>query len=238
MYILLNIKIMKLSNTILILFFLIAQVAFAQGVFTSVPKNINKSDKYMFYLHGKIVEDQGIHNNSAEYGSYDYLAILDTLVKHGYNVISEARHKNTDELTYAIKVTKQIDTLLKAGVMPENIIVVGASKGAYITLLISVEAKNAKLNFAILGICDKEIALYFRREKEVAQICGNFLSIYEVSDSFGKSCEELFMNRDCVTNFQEVKLTMNIKHGFLYKPYSEWVVPLFKWANQITPDKK
>jgi hypothetical protein len=229
---------MKIFKKISILLLFISYGSFGQNAYTSVPKNINKSDKYLFYLHGKIVEDQGVHSVSSEYGPYEYLAILDTLVKHGYNVISEARPKNTDELTYAIKVTKQIDTLLKAGVLPENIIVVGASKGAYISLLISVEAKNAKLNFAILGICDKEIAGYFRREKEVAQICGNFLSIYEVSDSFGKSCEELFMNRDCVTNFQEVKLTMNIKHGFLYKPYSEWVVPLFKWASQISPDKK
>jgi len=183
----------------------------------------------MFYLHGKIIEEQGIHAVHPEYGPYEYAAILDSLNKYGYNVISEVRAKNTDENSYAEKVVKQIDTLLKAGIPAEHIFIIGASKGSAITLRVSAKAMNTKINFAILGACYEDQDLKAGKLK----LCGNFLSFYETSDTWCISCVQLFKAQSCVSNFREVQLTTNKKHGVLYKPYNEWVTPLMQWANEV-----
>ena len=41
------------------------------------PANISPNKRYLFYLHGKIIEDQGIPAISPDYGEYEYEAILD-----------------------------------------------------------------------------------------------------------------------------------------------------------------
>lgn len=183
----------------------------------------------MFYLHGRIIEEQGIHAVHPEYGSYEYTAILDSLNRHGYNVISEARAKNTDENIYAEKVVKQIDTLLKSGVPAEHIFIVGASKGSAITFLVSEKAMNKKLNFVVLGACYQDQNL----KEGKLKLCGNFLSFYETSDKWCISCVALFEKQDCISKSQEVELNTNKGHGLLYKPYSEWITPLMQWAKEV-----
>jgi hypothetical protein len=65
------------------------------------PKNIDPAKWYLFYLHGKIIEDQGIPAISPDYGEYEYGAILNKLKSHGFTVISEQRPQNADVLKYA-----------------------------------------------------------------------------------------------------------------------------------------
>jgi hypothetical protein len=219
---------MKLHFPLLLL---LSSFSFGQTLYTAVPKKNNTTSHYLFYLHGRIVEEQGTRAVSPEFGPYEYMAILDTLANHDFIVISEARPVNTEVEFYAEKVSKQIDTLLKAGVKPEHIFVVGASKGAFITLYISVRTKNDKINYALIGTCNKEDVNYWLNEK--SEFCGNFLTIYETSDAYGGPCQKLLSKDKCISGFQEVKLTMNNKHAFLYKPYSEWVNPLITWANKI-----
>lgn len=200
----------------------------AQDIYTALPKKINKTSRYLFYLHGRIVEEQGPRAVSPDYGPYEYHAILDTLSRYGLVVISEVRPVNTDMLMYAEKVSAQIDSLLKKGVPPQHIYVLGASKGAYITLLTSRKVQNKLVNYAVLGVCSREEKNYW--DADQTEPCGRFLSIYEESDPYGGSCDFLLAEGSCIYGFQEVKLNMNNKHGFLYKPYAEWVNPLMEWV--------
>lgn len=207
---------MGISNTI------------GQTISTSIPKKVEKSEKYLFYLHGGIVQEQGLNAVSKHFGAYEYLNILDTLRSYGYNVISEARPKGTDEVKYAGKISKQIDTLLNFGVPPENIIVVGASQGAYITVETANKLKNSRINYVIMALCNEYNLKYYSKYQK--ELCGNFLSIYESSDQKG-SCDELLMEKHCKSGYKEVRLSMGNGHGFLYKPYQEWILPLVKWIN-------
>ena len=43
------------------------------------PKTSGVEDRVLFYLHGKIVEDQGPSAESKRYGRYEYEAILKRL---------------------------------------------------------------------------------------------------------------------------------------------------------------
>ena len=58
---------------------------------SNVPLNPDTSIIHLFYLHGGIVQEQGVNAVSEYYGKYEYLAILDSLSRRGFYVISEAR---------------------------------------------------------------------------------------------------------------------------------------------------
>ncbi|MEW5801191.1 MAG: hypothetical protein AB1847_03705 [bacterium] len=80
-----------------------------------IPEVISTEVRYLFYLHGKIIEDRGIRPTDPKFGVYEYEEILDALEEKGFTVISEARKKDTDPEQYAAKIVGQIHSLLDAG---------------------------------------------------------------------------------------------------------------------------
>jgi hypothetical protein len=217
----------NLVKKILIMLF-ITNSAYGQSINTSVSFNIDKSGRYMFYLHDRIVEERGVNAVHPRIGEYKYLDILDSLKNDNFHVISEVRPKNTNVKLYADKVAKQIDTLIRAGVLSQNIFVLGAGGGAYIGLWVSAKAKNEKLNFIFMSPCPGTTKYDFREQ----MICGNFLSIIDVSQNSGPSYSTVLPNRKCIRGNQEIKLNLNKKEGYYYKPYSEWLIPLVNWSNK------
>jgi hypothetical protein len=200
----------------------------AQFNSTSVPKNPDVNRVYLFYLHGGVVQDQGVNAVSEYYGKYEYQAILDTLKNHGFYVVSEVRARDTKEREYAKKIKSQIDTLIERGVSDKNIIVVGASLGAYIALETSILNRNPNIRFVLLGLCSEYALKYFQPFQKY--FTGQFLSIYESSDSKG-TCLSIFQRLGGTSNFKEIKLEMGIDHAFLFKPFDDWVNPLINWIN-------
>ena len=88
------------------------------------PTSIDPSKRYLFYLHGRIIEGQGIPAVSPDYGTYEYEAILGKLTSFGFTVISEQRSKDADGMKYAEQVAGQVTKLLEAGVPTKNFTVV------------------------------------------------------------------------------------------------------------------
>lgn len=195
------------------------------------PSSIDPAKRYMFYLHGKIIEDQGIPAVSADYGEYQYEAILEKLASHNFTVISEQRQKNTGGMKYAERVMRQVTELLNAGVPAKSVTVVGASKGAAITIAISSLLANKELNFVLMGTCDQE-AIQFTKQQRLF-LYGNILTIRDSVDTFAGSCDELFsFSEGKINHHEEFVLHLGTGHGILYKPLDEWIVPAVQWAEQ------
>jgi hypothetical protein len=194
------------------------------------PVSIDPAKQYMFYLHGKIVEDQGIPAISPDYGEYEYGAILKELSEYGFVVISEQRPKNADGVKYARKIAEQITALLDAGVPAKNITVVGASKGAGIAIFVSHFLENEEVNFVIMAICHPDEVEYLKQNQIL--LYGNILSIYDSVDEFAGSCQELFSFSEGkgISKYDEVVLNIGTGHGILYKPLDEWIIPTVQWA--------
>lgn len=201
----------------------------AQSISTSVPINPDIYGTYLFYLHGGVVQDQGANAISQYYGKYEYQSILDTLKNHGFYIVSEVRPKNTKEKEYANKLKNQIDALIRLGVSDKNIIVVGASSGAYIALETSILNNNPNIRFVLLGLCSEYALKYFQPFQK--NFSGQFLSIYESSDSKG-TCFSIFEELDDHSSFTEIELEMGIDHAYLFKPYDDWVDPLINWIKK------
>ena len=196
------------------------------------PGSIDPAKQYMFYLHGKIIEDQGIPAISPDFGEYEYGAILKVLSGYGFVVISEQRPINTDSVKYARRIVEQISNLLEAGVPAKNITVVGGSKGAGIAVFISYFLENEEVNFVIMAVCHPDEVEYLKQNQ--IYLYGNVLSIYDSVDEFAGSCQDLFALSEGkgISKHKEIVLNVGTGHGILYKPLDEWITPVIQWAGK------
>jgi hypothetical protein len=192
-------------------------------ILEDVPQKVDAAALYLFYLHGRIVE-QGRRPTHPQYGVYEYDEILNTFKQHGFAVISERRKAGTDIEQYGAKVARQVRRLLGAGVPPQHITVVGASQGSWIAMLASTYLKDRRLNFVFIAACSADEGIL-----RLVNLHGNVLSIYEESD-LAKSCGRYRADATGINDYREVGLNTGLRHGFIYRPMREWVEPTVAWA--------
>ena len=198
----------------------------------SFPTEIDPAGRYLFYLHGKIIEDQGIPAVSPEFGEYKFEEILETLKSHGFTIISEKRPANADVWEYARRIDEQVSILLESGVPPASITVIGASKGGYIAMAVSNLTDNPDVNYILLGACQSSEVDAWKQEERV--LTGNILVIYDSVDEYAGSCRELFKLSagKGIGRYDELVLDVGTGHGILYQPLPEWILPTIRWAYQ------
>lgn len=200
-------------------------IAFFSTIFVS---GIDNDDRFIFFLHNRFLEEHELYELHPEFGRTEYLEIIDEFEKGGFEVISEKRNGNVNAREYAAGVVSQIDSLINSGIEPSKITVVGTSKGGYIAQYVSTLANIPKLNFVFVASFQNSDL------EEIPDInyCGNILTIYEKSDSFGVSAIARKEHSICNTkNFREIELNTGMGHGFLFKPLKEWMEPAIKWAS-------
>jgi hypothetical protein len=61
------------------------------------------------------------------------------------------------------------------------------------------------------------------------------LSIYEASDTVG-SCGHLFDKATDPATTAEIELHLGGGHGAFYRPHSEWIDPVVRWAGGVDLD--
>jgi hypothetical protein len=199
------------------------------NILTRVPENPDKSARYIFYLHGLIVEEKGIRPKSEEFGYYEYELILQELAGNGFIVLSEARKQGTNILEYSKFLVSQIKALITAGVPPCNITVVGASKGGIIGAYASNILKEKNINYVFLsGLFEGAL------KDNTLVLHGNVLSIHDASDKIPITPEKYFERSKEINDYKAIILEMNKGHGIIFRPYKEWIVPLVEWARKHT----
>ena len=208
-----------------------AQVS--RKIFESVPREIDLSGRYLFFLHGAIVEGGDRRPTSERFGVYEYDRLLEAFGGKGFIVISEARGPGTLVTAYAEKVAAQARKLLEAGVPAGNITVAGASKGGAIAVVVSSMVKDEDLNYALIATCGERMIDTMANLGRF--LTGNVLSVYESSDELTCSCGKLFdlSKGKGLNRHREVELDTGLHHGFHYRPLKEWVDPVTEWARGV-----
>ena len=191
-----------------------------------IPQQVDTKARYLFYLSGYIVAAGNPRPTSPKFGVYEYEQILDTLKRSGLIVISEARKQDREIDPYARKVTEQVKQLLKAGVPPKQITVVGASQGSWIAMLASTYLENRDVNFVFIAACSANEDFL-----KMVNLHGNVLSIYERSD-LAQSCQSYRTDATGINEWKEVAVNTGLKHGFLYRPMKEWTEPTMAWVER------
>jgi hypothetical protein len=180
--------------------------------------------KHIFYIHGRIIEEQGKNAYSEKYGKYELDSIISSLKVENAIVHFEIRTSNVDAKMYAIKISKQIDSLIKLDVNPIDITVIGASKGAIIASTISSLNSNA-INYVFLAGNND-----YQEINNDWKFHGQVLCIYDSSDDIaGKNYDYWKSKENYTTKFEQIELKTNLGHGFLYKPLNVWIEPTKNW---------
>ena len=186
--------------------------------------SFDRNSRFIIYLHGKIIEDEGVNAESPEHGRYEYFETLSFLATSGGQIISEVRPSGADVFEYAEKVTGWITHLLDAGVSPQNISIVGFSKGAGIAILATDMLKNPDINLVLIGICGDEINTMTN-----VSLSGRVLSLYETSDELGGSCQDLAARSPEISDFKEISFSTGEGHGAFYQAESFWLDAVLEW---------
>lgn len=194
------------------------------AVHRGIPERPDPGQRYVIYLHGRIIEEQGPRPTHERWGVYEYQKILDTLAAAGVTVISEQRRPGTDMDRFAEHVAQQVRKLLAAGVPAEHVTVMGFSKGGGIAIRTSALLKNDKVHFVFLAACGDGD---FRGVD--FDVRGRILSIYEASDEAGRSCAQLFAKSSAAGERKEIRIETGGGHGAFYRPRKEWTAPALAW---------
>ena len=189
----------------------------------SKHSEINKT-KHIFYIHGRIIEIQGKNAVSEEFGKYEFDNIIKAIKVKNSIVHAEIRNTNVDVKEYAHYVSKQIDSLIKTGVQPIDITVIGASKGAIIASTISHINTNS-INYVLLAGNND-----YQEANNDWEFHGQVLGIYDAPDKIaGKNYDHWKKSKNHTTKFEQLELKTNLGHGFLYKPLKDWTESTKKW---------
>ncbi len=196
----------------------------AGEITSDVPANIDPEMAYIFYLHGRIIETEGLRPTHPRWGLYDYPAILDALAQEGITVISERRAKGTETRDYSSKIIGQIEQLVAGGAEPSHITVVGFSAGGAIAMVTSSILSETDVNFVFLASCWDGV-----KNMPDLTINGRVLSIFEETDQ-ALSCSSLAERKPGPLVFHEIAIRTGKEHGAFYLPRDEWVQPVLNWA--------
>ena len=179
--------------------------------------------KHIFYLHGMIIEIQGINAVSPQFGAYEYTSIIDSLKATGAEVHAEVRTENTEFYQFGKKISKEIDALISKGVTPEDITVIGASKGGMIAMYIS-DLNTNNVNYVLLGSSSE-----YSQKTFDFNMHGNILGIYEKSDTVAGNNYQHWIDKSTnATSFEQLQINTGLGHGFLYTPNKAWLDPARK----------
>jgi hypothetical protein len=198
-----------------------------------VVERVGEADpdaRYLFYLHPKVVEDQGLPAVHPEWGEYRYQEILDRLAGFGFTVVSEVRGKDASSGEWAERIAGQVQTLLAGGVPPERITVVGASKGAFIAALVSHRVETPGVRYVILAMCDAETVAWMLEQGYALH--GDVLALRDADDvpEFAGTCEPLYQASPDIGRHDGLVVEVGTGHAILFQPLDEWVLPTVEWA--------
>lgn len=212
---------------LILLGFLFSATCQGGEVFTKFPENIDPAGKYVFYSHGFIVEGSNPKPVNPRWGVYDFPQVKRALSDDGYHLIAYHRPSNTDPSRYAEKLASNVLELIKNGVEPKNISLVGFSRGGAITILTSNLLARDDLNYIILAGCGD----YIDNDQDL-KMYGDVFSVLETSDELVGSCQNLITRSANVKSFNELSVSTGKEHGAFYTPLREWVKPVKKWIKR------
>jgi len=192
-------------------------------VHAAVPPDPDPKLRWLFYLHGAIVEREGRTAVSPEFGPYEYDAILSALAARGFEVVSEVRRPDEAE-AFVLRLFEQVRRLRAAGVPAERITLVGASRGGLLALDVAGRLVHPGLSIVLIAGCGRET------QPSATWMRGRLLSIRDEPDRFEPGCATYLAAARRLSASREDVLRLGLDHGLLYRPRAEWLDPLERWA--------
>ncbi len=186
------------------------------------PAHVDPSARYLFYVHGAIVEREGKAAVSEKYGRYDFDGVTRALADGGFEVVAPLRRPDSVE-AHAAALAQMLRGMLAAGLAPDHLSVVGFSKGGAIALQAAQLLGEPRVTFVIMAGC------FPGGIGDASRLRGRFLSIRDGSDDQSDSCAPVFAAAGKEVAHEEVTLSTGLQHGLFYAPRKEWTEPVMRF---------
>lgn len=211
----------------------LTETAVAQNVLPALPEQITPDARYIVYVHGRIVENEGPEAVSERFGRYEFAAITERLASRGHVVIAELRAPGG--LEYVDLLVNRVRALQAAGVPAKNITVVGFSKGGYMVLRAARQLRDPDVSYAILAGCISETIS--GEDLSGDGLDGRLLSMADRSDELGFPCSPLFDRNPHLKNSMSIVFHEGSGHGLFYAADPVWMTPLLDWIDAGVRDE-
>lgn len=230
---------MKLVRAIVIsIFAFVSPFAFAGEVVQSLPDMPDKAARYVIYIHGAGPDLVGLMR-----AKEDVSRNTKELAARGFMVVAEVRPQGTirkvpeDLDIYAKKIAEQVSSLLAAKVPPENISVVGYSRGGQIVQIVAGVVGRSDISYAILAGCfsDNGTAKQFvpLMADYAKKLKGRFISLVDEADPAFSSCSSYFARAVEKPVYIESILRTGRGHDLFNTPTDDWFKPLVDWISKL-----
>jgi len=197
-------------------------------IFDDVPAKIDPGARYLFHMHGWVVEEYG--QADAVRTGYYWRWTVEAFPDREFVVISEARSHGTNVQAYALTVARQVARLRAARVPSDHITVTGMSKGGVITVLTTAAIADPNVRFFVLAGCPPSWDTGIRTGFQAfGRPQGRVLSMYDRDDTDVTSCSSYFRNSPGLT-FKEVIFDARRGLALFYTPDRLWVDRADAWA--------
>lgn len=216
----------RISMAIALVIAISAHASHAGEVLEVAPAQPDPAAKYLFYMHGKYIEREGPD------GDHKYAAVLEALAAKGLVVIGEVRSE-TDAAAYSQGITRQVRSLLDAGVPAANITVSGYSRGGFMTMLSAIQLQNDNIKFGVMAGCGKKGSAFWPPYAKFAnsaarRMRGHFLVAWDAADRNAAECDLAMSNAG--VDYRNLVFKTGAGHYLFFKPQSVWIDPLATFA--------
>jgi len=204
-----------------------------------LPPHPDSHDRYVLYLHGRIVQEQGPRPTHPRFGTYEHRHILDALTRVDTTpdtvVLGPIRPAGTTLDQATTTSLETIDALLDAGVPPDRITVVGFSMGGAVAIRLAASQPHDDLRFVLLAACGRWLDTWLGDQPELV-LHGTVLAISEASDDIAGPCGRLRSHG--LDDLHELEISIGGGHGAFYRPHPEWIAPTLAWMSGTHPDAR
>ena len=156
--------------------------------------------------------------------SVDQLGLINAFGEIGFTVHTMA-FAGESQPDYARRIAKHVHSLIAEGVAPEAITVLGAGSGSPIAVLTSAATGHRRVNYALLGECDRSLKDQYR-----FRMSGRVIGIRADSDSGSGSCRPLWQDSPKVSQRQDLVVNSPLADTFFDAPRKEWLQALSDWS--------
>lgn len=189
----------------------LAGLSLAAALPAMAQSPVNKDATYLIYL-------------PSTSPSVDQASMVNAFGEMGFTVHSMA-FAGESQPEYARRIAKHVRSLIAEGVAPEAITVLGAGSGSPIAALTSAATGHRRVNYALLGECDRSL-----KDNYQFRMSGRVIGIRADSDSGSGSCRPLWQDAPKVSQRQDLVVNSPLTDTFFDAPRKEWLQALSDWS--------
>jgi hypothetical protein len=166
---------------------------------------------YIIYLH-------------SDASRVDHEAMARLFIDQGHDVTTFWLDKD-NPVASSKSVARRVKQLIRDGVSPDRINVIGSGPTSTVAALTSAGVANMGVNYVLLGQCDPAI-----RQQYHFTMSGRVIGIYDESDSTSQTCRALWNGSPRISDRKQLVTSTGLGAGLFDRPHEAWTNPVMAWV--------